>query len=400
MYKPEFAACPHRAYAAMRKQYGSLVPVEIAEDVPATLVIELRTAIRILNDPAHFSADPRTWQKTVPGELSIRPMVEWRPNALRNDGENHSRYREATNDALGGVDLNILRGWVERAAIPLINSFCSAGQADVIRQYILPLQFTVLNDMLGCPPEIGERVAHASAQMFEGQDSEQVNEELDAALLELINLKRTHPGDDVTTRLTRHPAALNDQELINALVTCYSAGIEPPQNLMALSLKLMLTDNRFVNGENGFALPTSAALDEILATDPPLANYCITYPKQPIVVDRVWLPANEPVMVSMAACSNDPNISNGEYNGNRWHLGWGRGPHECPANAASSSYLIANDALDQLLDTLPELRLAVPENQLEWRPGPFHRALAALPVVFPPSAPFDFPPAAPSATSK
>ncbi|MGY2062489.1 cytochrome P450, partial [Nocardia gipuzkoensis] len=45
--------------------------------------------------------------------------------------------------------------------------------------------------------------------------------------------------------------------------------------------------------------------------------------------------------------------------------------------------------IDQLLDALPEIRLAVPGPALQWRPGPFHRALAALPVVFPPSPPLN-----------
>jgi hypothetical protein len=51
------------------------------------------------------------------------------------------------------------------------------------------------------------------------------------------------------------------------------------------------------------------------------------------------------------------------------------------------AYLIAQDAIDQLLDALPEIRLAVPPDQLTWRPGPFHRALTALPITFPPSPP-------------
>jgi hypothetical protein len=40
-----------------------------------------------------------------------------------------------------------------------------------------------------------------------------------------------------------------------------------------------------------------------------------------------------------------------------------------------------------LLDALPEMDLAVAEEDLTWRPGPWHRALAALPVEFPPVPP-------------
>ena len=38
---------------------------------------------------------------------------------------------------------------------------------------------------------------------------------------------------------------------------------------------------------------------------------------------------------------------------------------------------------EQILDALPEMELAVPADELVWRPGPFARALASLPVVVP-----------------
>ncbi|GAB2707713.1 hypothetical protein GCM10027089_33410 [Nocardia thraciensis] len=53
----------------------------------------------------------------------------------------------------------------------------------------------------------------------------------------------------------------------------------------------------------------------------------------------------------------------------------------------SVAYMIAQDAIDQLLDALPDLSLAVDAAELTWRPGPFHRALTGLPVRFPKSPP-------------
>ncbi|MFB8281007.1 cytochrome P450 [Nocardia colli] len=382
LYSEKFAADPHAAYRQMRSRYGSMAPVEIWPEVPATLVLGYRTAVRILNDPEHFPADPRAWQKNVPKDLPILPMVEWRPNALRSTGADHARYRAATNDALAGIDLYALHTTVEEIAIPLVDAFSADGAADVISQYVLPLVFTVLNTMLGCPAHIGQRVALASAQMFEGLDTDEVNTMLNEALLELTRLKQARPGNDITSRLVNHPAELSDEEMIHQLVTCYAAGIEPLQNLITNTLLLILTDPRFTNGHQRFALPTSAALDETLATDPPLANYCLTYPRHPILIDGIWLPANEPVITSMAACSNDPAMNTGEYSGNGWNLGWGTGPHACPKHGRSVAYQIARDAIDQLLDLLPEIRLAVPAGDLVWRPGAFHRALTVLPVVF------------------
>ncbi|WP_454195812.1 cytochrome P450 [Nocardia sp. Marseille-Q1738] len=385
LYAPEFATEPHGAYREMRERYGSLVPVELAPGVPATLVVGYYTAVRILNDPDHFPADPRTWQQDIPPDCPVLPMMEWRPNALRNAGAEHARYRQINVAGLSKVDHYRLHDTVAEIAIPLINSFCADGSADVVRQYAFPLSFAVLNALLGCPAEIAQRAASGMAAIFEGIDAERGNKMLIDALLELTLLKRAEPGDDVTTRMLRHPASQSDTEIVHQLGTLYGAGIEPQQNLIVNTLLLILTDERFGGSVLGGSLSTRDALDEVLFNDPPMANFCFSFPKQPILIEDFWLPAHQPVVISIAACNTDPAISADRLAGNRAHLAFGGGPHACPAS--SLAYLIAQDAIDQLLDALPEIRLAVPPNELTWRPGPFHRALPALPVVFPASPP-------------
>ncbi|WP_280461667.1 cytochrome P450 [Nocardia carnea] len=385
LYVPEFAVDPHSTYRAMREQYGSLVPVEVAPGVPATLVIGYYTALRIYNDPDHFPADPRTWQRDIPADCPVLPLMQWRPNARRNDGSAHARYRQAIVAGLGEVDPFGLHETVERVAIPLINSFCGDGSADLIKQYAFPLTFAVLNAVLGCPTEIAQRAAAGMAAMFEGVGAEGGAELLMTSLLELIELKRAEPGDDVTTRMMQHSSALTEPEIVNQVATLYGAGIEPLQNLIVNALRLMLTDEQFGDSALDGSLSTRDALDEVLFNDPPMANFCFTFPKQPILIEGVWLPAHQPVIISMAACNTDPVIGSSRHAGNRAHLAFGGGPHVCPAS--SLAYLIAQDAIDQLLDGLPEIRLGVPADELTWRTGAFHRALTTLPVVFPPSPP-------------
>ncbi|CAM5659725.1 hypothetical protein SALBM135S_03704 [Streptomyces alboniger] len=64
----------------------------------------------------------------------------------------------------------------------------------------------------------------------------------------------------------------------------------------------------------------------------------------------------------------------------RGHLAWSAGPHACPSKEPAR--LIALTGLEALFNALPDVELAVPANSLIWRPGPFNRALAALPVRF------------------
>jgi len=97
MYTPEFAADPHGTYAEMRRRHGSLVPVLLHPDVPATLVIGYHTALKILHDQDRFPADPRRWEADgIEQSCPVKPMMEWRPNALRSSGVEHARYRGAT----------------------------------------------------------------------------------------------------------------------------------------------------------------------------------------------------------------------------------------------------------------------------------------------------------------
>ncbi|WP_171048050.1 cytochrome P450 [Nocardia cyriacigeorgica] len=383
LYTPEFATDPHQAYREMRDRYGSIVPVELAPGVPATLVVGYRVAVRILHDPDHFPADPRAWQRRIDPGCPVLAILAWRPNALRSAGAEHERYRRAATAGIDGVDLHRLHDTVERIAISLIDTFCSAGAADLLRDYAAPLAFQAINALLGCPPEIGNEIAAATAAIFEGVDTAQADLRLAAAILRLIERKRAEPADDITSRLIAHPAAFTDEELIHQLGILYGAGTEPTLNLITNSLLLMVTDERFAGSMLDGSLSTRDALDEVLFHDPPMANFSVTYPRQPVLIDNTWLPADQPVVIGLAACNNDPEIGAGPVTGNRSHLAWGAGPHACPAKDVA--YLIAQDAVDQLLDALPDVRLAVPVSELSWRPGPFHRALAALPVVFPAS---------------
>ncbi|GAB2514254.1 cytochrome P450 [Nocardia heshunensis] len=374
-------ADPHGAYRDMRSTHGSMVPIELAPGVPATLVVNYRTALRILNDPEHFPADPRPWQDSIPEDSPIRPMMQWYPNALRNAGAEHARYRQAYTASIDGIDLHAVHATVEEIAGPLIAAIGAEGSADLVSQYALPLVFEVLNRLVGCSADIGQRVATGMAALFDTVNAAWGMQTLGEALLELIAMRRNEPGDDVTSRMAHNSANLNDEELLYQLVSFYGAGIEPMQNLISNTLLLMLTDDRFGGDMLGGSLSTRDALDEVLFNDPPIANFATSFPRQPILIDTTWLPANQPVVISHAACNNDPEIAGGDRTGNRSHLAWSAGPHACPAR--SVAYLVAQTAIDELLDALPDLRLGVPRHEISWRPGPFHRAMVALPVDFP-----------------
>jgi len=387
MYGSEFAADPAAVYRRLRTA-GPTAPVELAPGVRATLVTSYEAALHVLRSPETFSKDPRRWNDladgTVPPDSPVVPMMMYRPNALFTDGEEHRRLRGAITDSLARVEPNTLRGYVESSADTLIDRFAPVGEADLLGEYAQVLPLLVFNHLFGCPTEYGLRLVEGMSGIFDGVDAEKANELLTTTLLDLVALKRARPGPDMTSWLMAHPARLTDEEMVHELVVLMGAGTEPQQNLIANSLRLLLSDDRFAGSLSGGSLPVEDALDEVLWTDPPMANYAVHYPMHDVTYEGVRLCKGDPLVVSLAAANTDPALTVDQRAGNRAHLAWSAGPHKCPAR--NPARLIAAVAVEKLLDRLPDVELAGPVEELMWRPGPFHRALAALPVTFPPAA--------------
>ncbi len=387
LYSEEFAADPLAAYRKMRQRYRSLVPVWLAPGVAATLVIGYRTALRIMHDVEHFPADPTRWEQTADPESSVFEVLRRRSNALRTTGREHERYRGAINEALTGIDRFEVERIVDTTAQGLINDFCELGAADLRAQYAYPLTFWVMCGLLGLEPDAAHSAWAEIAAMLDGVAD--AGPRFGAALYAVVQAKRASPGEDVISRLIEHPAGLTDIEVVEQTALLLGPGTEPTCNLITNAVLLTLRDERFGGWVHGGSVSVQDAIAEVLFTDTPLPNFGASYPRQPLLIDDVWLPAHQPVLISYAACNADPAVDQQGFDrhGNRSHLSWGAGAHACPARAQDIAEIIVRRAIDQLLDAIPDLAFA--EEAAVWRPGPFHRALAALPVIFPPCSPMN-----------
>ena len=89
------------------------------------------------------------------------------------------------------------------------------------------------------------------------------------------------------------------------------------------------------------------------------------------------------VIVALNAANHDPEqFDNPElfdiHREKSAHLAFGKGIHFCLG--APLARLEGHTAIDGLLKRFPGMALAVPENELEWRPGMIVRGVRELPV--------------------
>jgi cytochrome P450 len=188
----------------------------------------------------------------------------------------------------------------------------------------------------------------------------------------------------------QHHSALTTEEMIHQLLPMIAAGTEPVQNMISSALRLLLSDDKYADSQHMAGLLVEDALNDVLWNYPPMANYGVHYPVHDVDLAGITLRAGDPVVISYAAANSDPSlVSGGPSMSKRAHLGWGAGPHVCPAKDPAT--LISLRAIEKLLNTLPDIDLAVPVESLTWRPGPFHRALTSLPARFTPARPAPVP---------
>ncbi|SFS85316.1 cytochrome P450 [Saccharopolyspora flava] len=380
LHAPEFAADPQSAYRRLREA-GPTAPVEIAPDVPATLVLGYAEALQVLRDPANFPKDPRSWQRTVPQNCPVLPQMTYRPNCMFTDGAPHTRLRGAMTDALARVDTRELRTHLEETADALIDRFAADGRADLVEQYARVLPLLMVTRICGAPPVISEKIVSGALALSDGVDG---GRGIGEAVAELVAAKRRKPGPDVVSWLLAHQAGLSDEEAVHQVTLLCGTGSEPLQNLIANTLRLLLVDERFAGDLSGGSLPVADALDEVLWTDPPIANHGAVFPTREVQVGGIPVPADQPLLISFAGANTDPAVDSPGRVGNRAHVAFGAGRHACPTPAQRIARMTGTAAVERVLDRLPDLEPAVPADELEWKPGPFHRALASLPVTFPP----------------
>ncbi|MEU6354759.1 cytochrome P450 [Streptomyces sp. NPDC047072] len=381
LYGPEFAANPQEYYEYMRL-YGPTAPVELAPGVEATLVTDYAAALRLLQDSNTFRKDARRWRDLNEGRISpdspVLPLLAYRPNCMFSDGAEHLRLRQAVTDTLAKVNPRRLSDSTRKISDYLIAQFSGRGSVDLMNDYAKQLPLFVFNELFGCPAEIGDRVLFGITGIFDGVKAEQANQVLAEAVTELVAIKRRKPENDVTSWLMQHPNQLTDEEMAQQLVLLLGAGGEPERNLIGNTLHLLFTDDHYTT--NGLL---DKAIEDTLWEAPPMSNYAPHYAASDIEFAGQKVRAGDLMVVSFAAANSSPALAEArQAGGDRAHLAWSAGPHACPSKEPAR--LIATTAIENLLNRLPDIQLAVPEDSLTWRPGPFNRALASLPARFTP----------------
>ncbi|MCO5997251.1 cytochrome P450 [Actinoallomurus rhizosphaericola] len=387
LYGRRFVEDTDELYREMRRDHGPVVPVLLEGGEPAWLVIGYREAHRVLTDSQLFARDPYRChgpEYVPPQNLGYLPGI-----LMFLDGPVHARRAGAVSAALAEVDQFELRADCERFSDRLIDVFATAGEADLIEQYAYHMPVLVMGSLLGLPDS--ELVAFADDMKKMNDGREEAIEAFGRYVVRMTSLlasKREWPGADVTSHMIANATDVTDEELIQDLLVVLSGGQENTAHWIGNTLRLMLTDDRFSLTLSGGRRSVGQALNEVMWEASPVKTAPARWAVRETQLGGRTIRAGDVVVVGPAGANTDPRIrpdAHGDAAGNHAHLGFGTGEHGCPHPAPELAQVMAQTAVEVLLDRLPDVRLAVPEHELEWRPAFHIRGLSALPVRFRPT---------------
>ncbi|MEV0172409.1 cytochrome P450 [Streptomyces sp. NPDC050803] len=377
-------------YEQLRDEHGPVAPVLLHDDVPMWVVLGHTENLHMLRTPSQFCRDSRIWNPLLEGMVKpdhpLMPHIAWEPICSYAEGDEHLRLRGAVTGAMSTIDHRNIRRHINRYTQRLVNQFCEQGEADLVSQFAEHLPMAVMCEILGMPEEYNDRIVQATRDMLHGTETAIASHAyVMSALQRLTERRRSEPSDDFTSQLMAHPARLTDDEITKHLWVVLMAAYEATANLIANVLRMVLTEPGFRAQLKGGQMTVPEAVEQSLWNEPPFSTVFAYYAKQDTELGGQRIRKGDGLLFGIAPGNVDPRVRpdlSANMQGNRSHLAFGGGPHECPGQDIARG--IADTGVDALLMRLPDVQLDCDEEELAWRQSIASRHLVELPVRFAP----------------
>lgn len=315
---------------------------------------------------------------------------------LASDPPAHTRLRKLVTAAFTQRRIEALRPRVEEITDELLDAMEGRDRVDLIDAFAFPLPIRVITELIGIPAEDRARFRQWSNDIathadvtgeLVGQRLQETLEALVGYLRELVAYRRGNPGDDLLSGLIQVRDSgdrLSDDELTSMAMLLLVAGHETTMSLIGSGTLLLLRDRERweeLRADPGL-LP--GAVEEFLRMEGSVELSTGRVALEDLEIGGRTIRAGEVVMVGLLAANRDDTRFDRPDDlqfsrTNNSHLAFGHGIHHCLG--APLARLEAVIAFGGLLRRFPDLRLAVPEAGLTWRPSPVLRGLHDLPVL-------------------
>ena len=339
---------------------------------------------RVLSEHATFSSRMGGDEPSETGQLFAASL-------MTTDPPRHRQLRSLVNQAFTPKAVDALAPRISQLTDELLDGIASTGTADLIAGLAYPLPVIVIAELMGIPPADRDRFKQWSDVIVsqtragaENADHHATNVEMTGYFLDLIEQRRSRPGNDLISSLLSAEIdgqKLSVAELLGFCSLLLVAGNETTTNLIGNAVLCFAevpgTIERLRAGPS--LLPQ--AIEEVLRYRSPVQSmYRVT--AADTTLGGVQVPAGAPLVAWIGSANRDErhfersdqfDIDRGPSR----HLAFGQGIHFCLG--APLARLEATIALKAVLSRLPGLTLTA-GSQLERMDSTIVYGLTELPV--------------------
>jgi cytochrome P450 len=307
----------------------------------------------------------------------------------------HTRLRKIVTPEFTMRRLARLEPLIEEIVARQLDALAAAGSpADLARQVSFPVPFQTICDLLGLDLLDRDAFARLGSQRFDatggaagafGAVSVQR-----AFLLEAVARQRKDPGPGLIGQILREEGeTITDLELAGLADGVFTGGYETTAGMISLSTLVLLRDPAYAAVlRDGSRAEVDRVVEELLRY---LSVVQVAFPrfaKHDMELFGQDLRAGDVVIASLSGANRDPAWAGAEdpelFDPARvpasGHLAFGHGIHRCIG--AELARMELRIVLPALFRRFPDLALAVPQEELDFRQLSFVYGVDELPVTF------------------
>lgn len=338
-------------------------------------------------------------------EAILAKGLERRDTLLTADPPMHTRYKRIAMHALPLKRINAMAPYIAEVTNSLIDPFADAGEVEFKSQFAELLPGIVIADVLGVPRE--------DLPMFQGwvrcailrlNGNARPEERADLARSEIamqdyfraiMAERRANPGDDVVSDLiaARLPTddgerPLDDSEVYSIIQQIFTAGQEATAHALAYAVAQLLANPAQMAAIMADKALVPGWVEETARHLSPSHNMWRVV-KEDTVLGGVALKAGEPMLLRYGSANRDaakfadPDKFDVARENVREHIAFGAGVHTCLGMYLARLEMAT--ALPIVLERLPNLRFADPENPFQFAASHILRGMQTLRLKFDPA---------------
>jgi cytochrome P450 len=392
-FNPDFQHDPHSVLKPLREQCpvlrdetsGSFIVSRYAD------VRAIATDLSLWRDPMHAEEAAVMQRRFADAVVEGLPRSET-TSILMLDNPDHARVRGPLAQALY-ARVAKYRPEVERIVDEALDRLEGKSEFDLMDEFCVPIPIDVIASILGVDHDRLVEFRDWSEGVIQGLNPfrtpeqtahmERSSESLKAYFLEAIADRRANPRDDLIsdmTKLQAEGAPLSDEELRINLGALLVGGNLTTTDLIGNGVRLLLLNPTELAKLRADPSIAPAVVEETLRYEGPV-DITGRIASQNMEVGGCPVKATQAMTLSLRAANRDPEVfpDPDRFDVSRKkspHMSFGGGAHICIG--APLARLEAQVALVRLFERFPNLRLAEPDAEPQWRTLPFFRGLQHL----------------------